>query len=109
MKAALSNLDASFDDDVIARFELLLNELEVVEGEIFANVWRGDTIVRIEPRSGQVIGRIDLGKLHPESDRTHPENFPNGIAYDETSKRLFVTGKRWPSVFEIHLIRRATP
>ncbi len=83
-----------------------LNELEFVEGEIFANVWQTDRIARISPRTGKVLGWIDLqGLLSPMYQR-HPDAVLNGIAYDAATKRLFVTGKLWPNIYEIRLVRR---
>jgi glutamine cyclotransferase len=83
-----------------------LNELEFVEGEIFANVWQTDRIARISPRTGKVLGWIDLhGLLNPMYQR-HPDAVLNGIAYDAAKKRLFVTGKLWPNIYEIQLVRR---
>ena len=82
-----------------------LNELEWVEGEIFANVWQTDRLARIDPKTGHVIGWIDLNALLAEQDNI--KNYTdvlNGIAYDAARKRLFVTGKFWPKVFEIRLI-----
>jgi glutamine cyclotransferase len=81
-----------------------LNELEYIRGEIFANVWGADYIARISPASGQVVGWIDLRGLLPESDRTDRTGELNGIAYDAGGDRLFITGKRWPKLFEIRLI-----
>ena len=81
-----------------------LNELEYVQGEIYANVWQTDLIARIAPLTGQVTGWIDLkGLLGPE-DRSEPVDVLNGIAYDAENDRLFVTGKLWPKLFEIELI-----
>ena len=81
-----------------------LNELEYVDGEIYANVWTEDRIARIDPATGQVVGWIDLtGLLGPE-DRTERVDVLNGIAYDAEGDRLFVTGKWWPKLFEIELI-----
>ena len=81
-----------------------LNELEFIHGEIYANIWPTDHIARIDPRTGQVIGWINLdGILNPQSI-TRPVDVLNGIAYDAEKDRLFVTGKYWPSVFEIKLI-----
>jgi len=81
-----------------------LNELEYVQGEIYANVWQTDRIARIDLQTGQVIGWIELkGLLSPE-DRRKPVNVLNGIAYDEKNDRLFVTGKLWPILFEIELM-----
>jgi glutaminyl-peptide cyclotransferase len=84
-----------------------LNELEWVEGEIFANVWQTDRIARISPRSGEVIGWIDLKGLLSPIYRLESGAVLNGIAYDSYRKRLFVTGKLWPSVFEIKLVSKA--
>ena len=81
-----------------------LNELEYVEGEIFANVWQTDKIARIAPDTGEVTGWIDLTGLLSEEDCTQRVDVLNGIAYDEQNKRLFVTGKWWPKLFEIELV-----
>jgi glutamine cyclotransferase len=79
-----------------------LNELEYVRGEIFANVWQTESIVRIAPDSGQVRGWIDLhGLLSPGEQRGI--DVLNGIAYDAEHDRLFVTGKLWPRLFEIRV------
>jgi glutamine cyclotransferase len=81
-----------------------LNELEYVQGEIYANVWQTDRIARISPATGEVLGWIDLeGLLGPE-DRKRRIDVLNGIAYDVKNDRLFVTGKLWPKLFEIELI-----
>ena len=82
-----------------------LNELEYVCGEIYANVWLTDRIVRIAPDSGQVTGWIELAGLLPPEGRSEPESVLNGIAYDTRNNRLFVTGKLWPKLFEIELVR----
>jgi glutamine cyclotransferase len=80
-----------------------LNELEFVEGEIFANIWQTDRIARISPQSGKVVGWIDLTGLLSPVYRRRSDAVLNGIAYDSIHKRLFVTGKLWPSIFEIRL------
>ncbi len=80
-----------------------LNELEYIKGEIFANVWRTDFIVRIDPATGKVLGVIDLGGLLPMEDRDRTTDVLNGIAYDGAGDRLFVTGKLWPKLFELRL------
>jgi glutaminyl-peptide cyclotransferase len=80
-----------------------LNELETVDGKIFANVWPTDTIAIIDPNNGMVTGWIELAGLLPASDRTHYVDVLNGIAYDNDNNRLFVTGKLWPKLFEIKL------
>jgi glutamine cyclotransferase len=81
-----------------------LNELEYVRGEIYANVWHTDRIVRISPISGNVIGWIDLTGLLAPGQVTDPEAVLNGIAYDAAHDRLFVTGKLWPRLFEIKIV-----
>jgi glutamine cyclotransferase len=83
-----------------------LNELEYVKGEIYANVWHKDLIVRIDPRSGRILGWIDLAGLLPPEARSNPEAVLNGIAYDEANDRLFVTGKLWPKIFEVRLKKK---
>jgi glutamine cyclotransferase len=80
-----------------------LNELEFVDGQLFANVWHSNRIARISPETGEVVGWIDLTGLLSPVYRREPEAVLNGIAYDSAQKRLFVTGKLWPSVFEIRL------
>jgi len=80
-----------------------LNELEFVRGTIYANVWPSNRIVMIAPESGQVVGWIDLTGLLSAEDRLQPVDVLNGIAYDESTDRLFVTGKYWPKLFEITL------
>ncbi len=81
-----------------------LNELECVEGELFANVWQTNRIARISPQTGEVLGWIDLSGLLSPVYRLPSGAVLNGIAYDADRKRLFVTGKLWPNVFEIKLV-----
>jgi glutamine cyclotransferase len=87
-----------------------LNELEMVEGELFANVWKTDLIARIDPRTGKVLGWIDLEGLLPPAQRgtDDREAVLNGIAWDSHGRRLFVTGKLWPKLFHIELVRTST-
>jgi glutamine cyclotransferase len=85
-----------------------LNELEYIRGEIYANVWETDRIARISPRTGKVIGWIDLSGIMDKSQLTYPDAVLNGIAFDAKSGRLFVTGKLWPKLFEILVISRAS-
>jgi glutaminyl-peptide cyclotransferase len=90
------------DDGIAVRN---LNELEYVEGEIYANVWYEDFIARIDPRSGDVTGWINLTELYPPQKRQgRGEDVLNGIAYDAKDKRLFVTGKYWPHLYEIRVV-----
>jgi glutamine cyclotransferase len=80
-----------------------LNELEYVKGEIYANVWHEDRVARIDPQTGRVNGWIDFSGLLRPGDVTDEEAVLNGIAYDESGDRLFVTGKLWPKLFEVRL------
>lgn len=82
-----------------------LNELEIVRGEIYANVWNSERIARISPRTGQVLGWIDLTGLLSPAERVGVDVL-NGIAYDAAGDRLFVTGKLWPKLFEIRATSR---
>ena len=93
--------DAVADDGVPTK---RINELECVDGEVYANVWYEDRIARISPTSGQVLGWIDLSGLFPAARRPHHDAVLNGIAYDAARRRLFVTGKNWPQLFEIRLV-----
>lgn len=97
----LSRIHVTADGQPLAN----LNELEWVKGEIYANVWLTNRIARIDPASGKVVGWIDLCGLQPvPASLADPQNdVLNGIAYDAKSDRLFVTGKRWPQLYEITL------
>lgn len=81
-----------------------LNELEMVRGELFANVWQSDRIAMIGPDSGTVTGWLDFRGLLPASERDRVDVL-NGIAYDAEGDRLFVTGKWWPTVFQVEVVR----
>lgn len=81
-----------------------LNELEWIEGLVYANVWQSNWIVMIDPGNGQVRGRVNLsGLLESVGIASGQADVLNGIAYDADRKRIFVTGKLWPKVFEIQL------
>jgi glutamine cyclotransferase len=84
-----------------------LNEIEWVGGELYANLWGSDIIARIDPASGNVVGWIDLTALLPRAQRgtDNVDAVLNGIAYDRKRHRLFVTGKLWPKLFEIELVK----
>ncbi|HEX5047258.1 MAG TPA: glutaminyl-peptide cyclotransferase [Gammaproteobacteria bacterium] len=82
-----------------------LNELEFINGEIWSNVWYDDRIARISPADGAIVGWIDLSALYPKSARGS-EAVLNGIAYDTAAKKLYVTGKNWPQLYEIELARK---
>ncbi|MCP4702746.1 MAG: glutaminyl-peptide cyclotransferase [Gammaproteobacteria bacterium] len=81
-----------------------LNELEYVQGEIYANIWQTEQIARISPQTGRVLGWIDLEGLLDQQDLGQGTDVLNGIAYDAIANRLFVTGKLWPKIFEIELL-----
>ncbi|GMV99857.1 MAG: hypothetical protein AMXMBFR84_09960 [Candidatus Hydrogenedentota bacterium] len=80
-----------------------LNELEYVNGSVFANVWKTDAICRIDPKTGQVTGWIDLKGILTQDDLAQPVDVLNGIAYNDSADTFFITGKLWPKVFEIRL------
>jgi len=80
-----------------------LNELEYINGEIWANIWMEDRIARIDPVSGKVNAYIDLKGLFPPNERNPEAEVLNGIAYDPATKRIFVTGKRWSKLYEIRI------
>lgn len=84
-----------------------LNELEYVKGRIYANVWQTDNIAIIDPRSGRVTGWLDLSGILPPQNDGKPVDVLNGIAHDVKSGRLFVTGKLWPKLFEIELVKKS--
>lgn len=80
-----------------------INELEYIKGEIFANIWHDDRIARVDGHTGKVVGWVNLQGLLPKNDVDNEEAVLNGIAYDESQDRLFVTGKLWPKLFEIRI------
>ena len=80
-----------------------LNELEYINGEVWANIWYQDRLVRISPEDGRVLGYVDLSGLWPSVRRRPTEAVLNGIAYDAIGQRLFVTGKYWPWLYQIEV------
>jgi glutamine cyclotransferase len=82
-----------------------INELEYIEGIIYANIWQSPLIIKINPRSGQVTARINFSDIVPKEYRGHTDYVLNGIAYDPEGKRLFITGKMWPYVFEVEIVQ----
>ena len=98
--------------EVVSSFEVrdgrrsvaMLNELEWIDGLIWANVYQTDDIVVINPETGEVAAHIDLSRLLPTIERTPYTDVLNGIAYDAGNDRIFVTGKRWPKIYEIELV-----
>lgn len=82
-----------------------LNELEYINGEIWANIWQSDLIARIDPSTGRVNSYVDFSSLFPASKRSEVNaDVLNGIAYDASGKRIFITGKRWPNLYEIRVM-----
>lgn len=100
----VSQIEVSANDIPITR----INELEYIQGEIYANIWHTERIARIDPLTGQVIGWIDLKGILSSKDDSKTVDVLNGIAYDTKNNRLFVTGKFWPKLFEIELIGQGT-
>ena len=94
---------AVFDEKGKPQMEI--NELEYIKGEIWANVWREGEILRIDPANGKILGIIDLEKLADEQIKSSRDaDVLNGIAYDEATDRIFITGKKWGKLFEIKVI-----
>jgi glutaminyl-peptide cyclotransferase len=81
-----------------------LNELECVDGHVYANVWHTDTIVRIDPDNGEVRATIDASGLLTPDERPDPEAVLNGIAHDAKADTFFLTGKWWPAMFEVRFV-----
>jgi glutamine cyclotransferase len=84
-----------------------LNELEYADGKLYANIWETNVIAIIAPDTGRIIGWIDLAGLNPDPKVLQDPFVPNGIAYNEATGRLIVTGKTWPALYEIELIPRS--
>jgi glutamine cyclotransferase len=83
-----------------------LNELEYIDGKIYANVWQTNNIVVIDPRTGVVLQRIDMSDLYPATKRNPNADVLNGIAYDKTGNRIFVTGKKWDKMFQVKFVKK---
>ncbi|SHM69500.1 glutaminyl-peptide cyclotransferase [Mucilaginibacter sp. OK098] len=83
-----------------------INELEYIDGKIYANVWKTDTIIAIDPKTGAVLQRIDLSSLYPEGKRSPSADVLNGIAYDASTKRIFITGKKWPHLYHVSFTKK---
>ncbi len=82
-----------------------LNELECVHGSVYANIWRSDRIVRVDAKTGAVSGVVDLHELRPASTLADADAVLNGIAYDATTDRFLITGKRWPVMYDVRFVR----
>lgn len=96
----ISSVDVYYENNLLWR----LNELEYIDGRIFANIWPTNSIAIIAPDTGKVTSIVDLKGLLAEQDRSREVDVLNGIAYDPEKHRLFVTGKYWPKLFEIKLV-----
>jgi glutamine cyclotransferase len=83
-----------------------LNELEYIDGKIYANVYTKNYIVVIDPKTGAVLEKIDMSTLYPESSRVPPAEVMNGIAYDAKGKRIFVTGKKWQHLYQVEFVKK---
>lgn len=96
--AVTKTLDVAENGKVIE----YLNELEYIKGYIYANIWMTSTVVKIDPTTGDVVGKMDLSSLLMESKTKNPTSLEtNGIAYDSVSNKILVTGKLWPTLYEI--------
>jgi glutamine cyclotransferase len=82
-----------------------INELEYIDGKLYANIWLTNYIIVIDPKTGLVSERIDLTNLYP-APRTPPADVLNGIAYDAVGKRIFITGKKWPFLYQVEFVKK---
>lgn len=89
------------------RAQYQLNELEWVRGEIWANIWHSDRIARIDPATGEITRYLDLTGILPPNEHPSSESVLNGIAWDARGDRIYVTGKRWPKLFEIRVVPKS--
>lgn len=83
-----------------------VNELEYIDGKLYANIWKTDLIIVIDPKTGAVLEKIDLKNLYPEAKRNPNADVLNGIAYDPQGKRIFITGKKWPHLYQVEFIKK---
>ena len=100
----ISQIEVSANNIPVTR----INELEYIQGEIYANIWQTELIARINPLTGRVVGWIDLRGILSLEDDSETVDVLNGIAHDSKNNRLFVTGKFWPKLFEIELMGQGT-
>jgi glutamine cyclotransferase len=83
-----------------------INELEFIDGKLYANVWQTNNIIVIDPKTGAVLERIDLTDLYPQKTRSLKADVLNGIAYDAQGKRIFITGKKWPHLYQVEFMKK---
>ena len=83
----------------------MINEMEWIDGKLWANIYLTDNIVVIDPATGQIEGVLDFAGLLSEAEMESTTDVLNGIAYDEATGRIFITGKKWPKLFEIEVIK----
>ncbi|WP_158825239.1 glutaminyl-peptide cyclotransferase [Mucilaginibacter lacusdianchii] len=83
-----------------------INELEYIDGKIYANVYQSDDVIVIDPKTGAVLQKINLSNLYPQDQRAPNADVLNGIAWDAAGKRLFVTGKKWPLMYQVKLVKQ---
>ncbi len=84
-----------------------INELEYIDGKIYANIWQTNNIIVIDPKTGAVLEKIDLSNLYPQDKRAPGADVLNGIAYDAAGKRIFITGKKWPTLYQVEFSPQA--
>ncbi len=82
-----------------------LNELEYIDGFVYANVWQQPFILKIDPNNGLIVGKIDVSDIWQRINNRNPDEVPNGIAYDAETKKVYITGKKWPELYEVQLGR----
>lgn len=98
----ISNIDV-YDNDGLVNY---INELEYVNGIVYANIYQTEEIIAFDPTTGKVLKRIDCSMIVPDGYHNEQDNVLNGIAYDKQNDRYFVTGKRWPSLFEVKFVKK---
>ena len=83
-----------------------VNELEYINDKLYANIWTKNIIIVIDPKTGAVLEKIDLTNLYPEDKRNANADVLNGIAYDAVGKRIFITGKKWPNLYQVEFVKK---
>ena len=104
------NRNFALDRKVVVKYEerpvRFLNELEYIDGKIWANVYTSDEIVIINPKDGKVVGVVDCRGLLPRNLRTVETDVLNGIAYNPEDGKIYLTGKNWPKLYEVRLVEK---
>ena len=103
--AILGSVEVTRDGDLVTQ----INELECVNGQVVANVWKSSTIIVIEPSTGEVVGTVDASALVRAADRDDANAVLNGIAFDPVTETFWLTGKLWPTMYNVRIVSRTDP